>query len=338
MGSVRVDYVSGRYMIIHEGDDSGTGAESSYAPGNEEKTNPSVLSLVVKDGILQRRQDIDDQLVRGWTVRVFEGKNPIVSTSEDSKYGAAPFESRPAYGHHFILVASPDHRETLVTIDADQWSNILVVVQDRLRWLYTKKGVSYVAVYADHDGAVSSSDKVHPHLNILSLQMIPPVIEAEVESHKKSQEKRGTCPVCDMIEGVGSRSRCVLQTERFVAYCPWSPSYPLEFCIAPKRHMVSFAKISQKEIDDLALIMRATLGGLANMVKDVSFSMVFHLSAERKNSRQIHWHIEVYPVTKSWTGMERGYGIHLNDVSPEDAARQLGTACKRELASMVGIE
>ncbi|NNL59652.1 MAG: galactose-1-phosphate uridylyltransferase, partial [Nitrosopumilus sp.] len=36
-------------------------------------------------------------------------------------------------------------------------------------------------------------------------------------------------------------------------------------------------------------------------------------------------------------GLERGYGIFLNDVSPEHAAEELGTACRKELANLVGI-
>ncbi len=336
MGSIRVDYASERFMIIYEGDDSGMGANSAYASGNEKKTNPSMLSLVIKDGILRRQQDIDGQIVKGWAVRVFESKNPVVSVSAGNDYGKEPFESQPAYGHHLVLVASPDPTKTLATIDSEQWSNTLVVVQDRLRWLYTQKGVAYVAVYADHVGGLRGRSKVHPHLNIVSFKVIPPTVNDEMESYKRTQEKRGTCPTCHIIEG-DDQLRRVLQTESFVAYCPWSPTYPFEFCIAPKRHAVSFAKMSQKEIEDLALMIRATLGGLASLIKNVTFSMVFHLSAERKSSRLMHWHIEVYPVTKQWSGMERGYGIHLNDVSPEDAAKKLGASCRKELANMVGI-
>ena len=30
--------------------------------------------------------------------------------------------------------------------------------------------------------------------------------------------------------------RQILQTEGFIAFCPWAPSYPYEFWIAPKKH------------------------------------------------------------------------------------------------------
>lgn len=86
------------------------------------------------------------------------------------------------------------------------------------------------------------------------------------------------------------------------------------------------------------MILRATLGGLSKIIKNVSYNLVFHLSPEKKNSRQIHWHIEIYPITKSWSGLERGYGIFLNDISPEQAiAEKLGASCRKELANLVGI-
>jgi len=141
-----------------------------------------------------------------------------------------------------------------------------------------------------------------------------------------------------VVDTETSGPRQILQTEGFIAFCPWAPSYPFEFWICPKKHSTSFSKITQKEINDLSLILRATLGGLTKEVKDASFNLAFHLSPEKKNSRQIHWHIEVYPITGYWSGLERGYGVFLNTISPEKAAEALGAACRKELANLVGIE
>ena len=88
----------------------------------------------------------------------------------------------------------------------------------------------------------------------------------------------------------------------------------------------------------MSLILRATLGGLMNAVKDTAFNLVFHLSPEKKNNRQIHWHIEVYPITHHSSGLERGFGVFLHAVSPEDAAEKLGAASRKELAKIVGID
>jgi len=334
---MRKDYVSERFMIVLKNEEKTKNSKkSSFAPGNESMTNPSVLSLVAKDGMLQRLQDTEDEYVKNWSIRVFETKNPAVSINSENSYSERPHYSEPAYGYHYIVVASPNENDSFATIDVEQWSNVLVVIQDRVRWLYTQKGVTYVSIYGNH-GKDAGSINPHPHLNLVTFSTIPPVIEAEVDASHKILNEKGVCPMCQTVNAETGGPRQVLQTEGFIAFCPWAPSYPYEFWICPKKHATSFSKITQKEINDLSLILRSTLGGLGKCIKDVSFNFVFHLSPEKKNSRQIHWHIEVYPITDAWSGLERGYGVFLNKTSPEEAAEKLGAASRKELAALVGI-
>ena len=338
MGDMRKDYVLERDVIVHPTTKKSTDPKKCpYCPGNESMTNPSLLSLVAKDGMLQRLQDSEDFFVTDWSVRVFESKEPAVSTSTPNTYSDRPLYSEPAYGYHYVVVASPNHKDSLATISVEQWSNVLVVVQDRLRWLYTQKGVTYVSIYVNH-GKESGTNIQHSHINMVSFSTLPPIIEAEAEASHRILNEKGVCPMCQAKDVEIAGPRQILQTEGFIAFCPWAPSYPFEFWICPKKHNTSFSKITQKEINDVSLILRSTLGGLTKEVKDVSFNLAFHLSPEKKNSRQIHWHIEVYPITGSWSGLERGYGVFLNTTSPENSAKALGAACRKELASLVGID
>jgi UDPglucose--hexose-1-phosphate uridylyltransferase len=327
MGNLRKDYVLERSSIVSSTPvKKQTSKKCPYCPGNESMTNPSLLSLVQKDGMLQRLQDDEGDFVQGWSVRVFESSNPAVTTSTENTYSDRPLYSEPAYGYHYVVVASPKHSDSLATIDTEQWSNVIVVIQDRLRWLYTQRGVTYVSIVVNH-GQDAGSIVNHPHIDMISFSNIPPIIEEESEASHKILNEKGVCPMCQIVN-----------TEGFIAFCPWAPSHHFEFWICPKKHSTYFSKISQKEINDLSLILRATLGGLTKTVKNLSYNLVFHLSPEKKNSRQIHWHIEVYPLTNSWSGLERGYGVFLNTTSPEQAGQALGAASRKELANLVGIE
>ena len=207
-------------------------------------TNPSMLSLVAKDGMLQRLQDSDDFFVKDWSVRVFESKNPAVSTSPENSYSDLPLYSEPAYGYHYIIVASSKHAETFATLDVEQWGNTLVVIQDRLRWLYTQKGVTYISIFINH-GKNAGTVIDHPHVNMISFSNIPPVIEAEAEASHRFLNEKGVCPMCQVINTEMGGPRQILQTEGFVAFCPWAPSHPFEFWISPKKHTTVFSKISQ---------------------------------------------------------------------------------------------
>ena len=338
MGAMRKDYVIERSVIVSSNKQKNVDLKKCpYCPGNESMTNPSMLSLVSKDGMLQRLQDSEDYFVKNWSVRVFESTNPVVSTSAENTYSDRPLYSEPAYGYHYVVVASPKHSDSLATIDTEQWSNVIVVIQDRLRWLYTQRGVTYVSIVVNH-GQDAGGIVDHPHVDMVSFSNIPPVIEEESEASHKILNEKGVCPVCQIVSTETGSSRQVLQTEGFIAFCPWAPSHHFEFWICPKKHTTSFSKISQKEINDLSLILRATLGGLTKTIKNLSYNLVFHLSPEKKNSKQIHWHIEVYPLINSWSGLERGYGVFLNTTSPEESGQLLGAASRKELANLVGIE
>ena len=343
MGDLRRDSLSRRIAIMAGPRPAGSvpppgaGPESSpLAPGGESRTGPSHLSLVVRDGMLQRRQDIDGEFVKDWAVRAFESLCPVVRTGADDTYSDPPLHSEPAYGHHLTVATVPNPSELASAASVEQWTNILIVVQDCIRWLYSQKGVSYVALYIDH-GAEAGSPDPYPHAEIVSLPTMPPVIDEEIRACQRIAGEKGTCPMCDMLEPDAVGMRDVLKTSLFAAFCPWAPSHPYEFWICPKKHMTSFAKMTQKEIGDLALMMRATLGGMSRALKGPAYSIAFHLSSERTVGRQIHWHVEVYPVTERRDGLARGYGVHTHRISPEAAADALGAACRREMAELVGI-
>jgi len=334
---MRKDHVSERFVIVNsENSKTKVVKKNPFKPGNESMTNPSVLSLVNKDGMLQRLQDADDYFVKGWAVRVIPADNPIVSIDSDNSYSEHPLYSEPAYGYHYVVVASPNEKETLSTISVDQWSLVLVVLQDRMRWLYTQKGVAYVAIYGDH-GKESGDVVDHPHLNMIAFSTIPPTIEDEANASHRILNEKGVYPMSQLVNAEIAGPRQILQTEGFIAISPWAPSYPYEFWICPKKHATNFSKISQKEINDLALILRATLGGLSKKIKNASYSFAFHLSPEKKNSKQIHWHIEIYPKIHPWSGLETGFGMFHNKLSPEKAAEDLGVFCRKELSLLVGI-
>jgi len=334
---IRNDYDQNKLTIIlPEAEIRSEQKNCPLCPGNEYMTNLSIVSLVAKDGMLQRLQDSYDRYVKNWTIRIFESKNPIVSTKSDECYNDRPLYREPAYGYHYIVVASSNHNETFSTISIEQWSNIIVIIQDRLKWLYTQKKVTYVAIYVNQREQVGSN-LIHPHINMVAFSIIPPTIEKESKISHKIVNEKGICPMCQIVNKEINGERQILQTDSFIAFCPWASIYPFEFCISPKKHVSSFAQITQKEISDLALILRSTLGGLSKSRENPPYDLIFHLSPEKKNNKQIHWHIEIYPLTKYLSGLERGYGIYLNDIFPEQAAKILGDACRKELASLVGI-
>ena len=230
---MRKDHVSERFVIVNtENGKAKPTKKNPYKPGNESMTNPSVLSLVFKDGMLQRLQDADDYYVKDWSVRVFPALEPLVTTNTNNTYSEHPLYSEPAYGFHYVIVASPNEKENLSTISVEQWSNVLVVLQDRLRWLYTQKGVAYVAIYGDH-GKNSGATVEHPHLNMVSFSTIPPTIDYEANSSHRILNEKGVYPMSQVVTTESGGPRQILQTEGFIALSPWAPSHPCLLYTSP---------------------------------------------------------------------------------------------------------
>ncbi|MGD1837115.1 MAG: galactose-1-phosphate uridylyltransferase [Nitrososphaeraceae archaeon] len=346
MGELRKDYVIDKFVIFPSETNNNKQEKiinktdknnCPYCPGNEHLTEPSIVSLVIKGGMLQRLSDEEGNIIKDWSVRVFNSNNPILIPQNSTLYTEKPLYSEPAYGYHQILVATPLHSDSFSTLSIEQWSNVLLVLQDRLRWLYTQKKVTYVCVYINN--GIQSGDYVnHPHINMITFSEIPRTIESEAISSHKYVHENGSCPSCIVLSTELEGPRQILSTDNFISICPWASVFPYEFSIYPKKHSTSITKISQKEISDLAMILRSTLGGMSSVLNDPSFNLIFHLSPEKKNSRQFHWHIEVYPHLSSWGGLEKGFGVYSNNILPEYAASVLGSAARKEIAKLVGVE
>jgi UDPglucose--hexose-1-phosphate uridylyltransferase len=308
-----------------------------YCPGNEHLTSPAVLAMVQKDGMYQMLSDDEGNYVKDWCVRVFPSNDPAVSTAPNVAYGEQPMYREPAYGFHYVVVAAPEHAQSLSNMPIDQWANVLLVIQDRVKWLYSQKRVNYVSIFAGY-GKNGSSNSEHSHINLVTFPTIPPTIMQEAEASEKFMDDVGACPMCDLVKMESNGPREILSTQNFTAVCPWAPTYPYEFWIVPKRHSPSFSSVTQMEVNDLALMLRSSLGGLRNSLNNTYFNLAFHLSPEKKNNVMIHWHIEVYPQISNWAGFERAFGVYMNNVGPEHAAEILKPASRKELAESVGVK
>ncbi len=343
MVEIRKDYFTERLSIILPDNGLKPGQtlpqkqeKCNYCAGNEEMTPPADLVLVKRGDTLLKQTDSEGDIVKNWSVRIFPAKSPLVTPTAPPSYGESPHYSEPAVGYHYVLVATPKHDQHFSKIDIEQWTNILASLQDKVRWLYSQKGVSYVLVYVNGEKE-GPPTAMHPSIQMVTTPRVPPTVEEEAETVQASLNDLGVCPMCQVVGTETGGPRQILATDFFLAFAPWVSTHPFEFWVYPKRHMTSILKLSQKEMMDLALMLRSTLGGMAKALDSPSFTMVFHSSSEKKTTKQIHWHIEVYPKRGHWTGLELGGGIYANETSPEGAAQVLGASARKELAQLVGI-
>jgi len=86
LADLRKDYVLDKFVIvprIAEADQDEKYSDEEkcpYCPGNESMTEPALLALVAKDGMLQRLSDSEENVIEDWCVRVFQSDHPTVTT------------------------------------------------------------------------------------------------------------------------------------------------------------------------------------------------------------------------------------------------------------------
>ncbi len=307
-----------------------------FCPGNEEMTPPADLVLVSNENTLLKLADSETERIHEWSVRYFPNSFPAVAPEATSQFSEYPLQAEPALGYHHVMVVTPEHDVTFSDLPIDQWIDILATLQDRVRWLYSKKTVGYVSVFINN-GYEAGASFSHPHLQTVTLAKLPPLIEEEAEAVHDSMTEFGVCPMCKVVNLESNGPRFILSTDNFVSFAPWASPHAYEFWIFPKRHETSFLKVSQKEIQDLATMLKSTLGGLDSLLKNPAYNVAFHISSEKKTTKQIHWHIEVYPQIIKWAGLERGSEVFVNPITPESAAQQLGVSARRQISTMIGV-
>jgi len=120
------------------------------------------------------------------------------------------------------------------------------------------------------------------------------------------------------------KERIVLETENFLAFCPWAARTPFEARIYPKRHAASYVSINDKEIEDLAGVLRTMLGKLYNGLDNPDYNYILRSApVGDEDVRYSHWYLMIIPKIGTPAGFEIGSGIYINTVAPEESASYL---------------
>jgi UDPglucose--hexose-1-phosphate uridylyltransferase len=148
-------------------------------------------------------------------------------------------------------------------------------------------------------------------------------------------EYKRRCIFCDIIrQEVTDEERVIRLTPHFVVLAPYAARSPYEVWILPRQHGCAYEQaLTHDTAADLAELLRGHFRTLASLPGDPSFEMVLYTAPNQATkllpgewstiAEDYHWHLEITP---SPDRLSRIGGIHVNDVPPEEAARQLREA------------
>ena len=330
MPEFRRDPITGRWVIVatdraHRPQDFTReqvtikgGRFCPFCPTNETKTPPELLAYRPNGGANEP----------GWTLRVVPNKFPALRVEGDfDRQGEGLYDRMNGIGAHEVVIETPDHRLTLATMTDRAVEEVFWAFRDRFADLKRDQRMRYILAFKNHgEGAGASLE--HSHSQLIALPVVPRRVVEEIEGAKKYFEQRDRCIFCDMIrQEVQTASRVIVETEQFVAFCPYAARFPFEVWIIPRRHFSHFEDTDAAAFHNLGWIVPVVLRQIEKVLERPAYNFMIHTAPLQEPAQpSYHWHIELIPKLTKVAGFEWGTGFYINPTPPEEAARFLREA------------
>lgn len=290
-----------------------------FCPGREAETPPEVWQRSGRSG--------------EWHVRVVPNKFAILSGGEDKRrrVSAEEFVSLAGTGRHEIVIESRDHATDLARVEVAGVRDVLEAYRARYRTL-RDEGWAAITIFRNH-GRGAGTSLAHPHSQIVATPVVPPQTRQRFEVAMQHYDDLGTCLYLEILEReLNDGRRIVLENERYVVFQPFAAISPFETWIMPRVHCSSFGEASDRDLDDLAVVLRKALGGLRRELGDPDYNYVIRSAPPRDEGQAYFvWHVQIVPRLTTPAGFELGSGIPVNPSLPEETAATLRRAVAQEL-------
>ncbi len=266
-------------------------------------------------------------------IAVFENRFPSLrpDAPPPAVTGTSLSPVRPADGACEVVVYSPSHDASLISIGVDGIEELIWVWRDRYTDLGSRPEVDYVYIFENRGEAIGVTLH-HPHGQIYAFPFVPPREERELESLAQHRAGTGGCLVCDVVaEEVRAETRVIASTADFVAAIPFFARWPYEVHVWPRQHRASLKELTADEIRSLAAILHEVVARYDGLwQRPMPYMMIVkQLPTDGRDPELDHLRIEFYPPMRTeqklkyLAGVESGAGCFINDTLAEAKAAEL---------------
>jgi UDPglucose--hexose-1-phosphate uridylyltransferase len=327
MPELRKDPIHGRWVIIST---ERSRRPSDFVPeerrpiggfcplceGNEDRTPPEIVAF---------RDNGTPPNTPGWTLRVVPNKFPALRIEgELDREGEGIYDKMNGIGAHEVVIETPRHEETLITLPLKDVKNVLLAYRERIIDLRRDQRLRYVLVFKNH-GVAAGASLEHSHSQIIALPIVPKRVSEEIEGAKTYFNYKDRCVFCDIIrQELQQKRRIITENKSFVSLAPFASRFPFETWILPKTHHPSFEHAESSQYEQAAQILSDTLQRMNRVLADPPYNYVIHTSSfPEVDAEHYHWHFEIMPKLTKVAGFEWGTGFYINPTPPEEAAEYM---------------
>jgi UDPglucose--hexose-1-phosphate uridylyltransferase len=262
---------------------------------------------------------------RGWQVRVVVNREPALRVENRLGEAADPLlQSFGGIGAHEVIVETPDHHATLATMSVDEVQRVLWAWRERMRDLRRDTRLkSFLIVKNVGERAGATLD--HPHSQLLAMPLVPQHLEDELNGARAYHELMERCVFCEVVEKeLAAGERIVGSDAETVAFTPFASRVPFETWVMMRGHQPAFDKLDDAALTAVARRLRDTMQRLHSALAAPPHTVLLHTApVGEDDSTSYDWHLEIVPRLLPVPGLAWDGGLHINPISPEEAALEL---------------
>ena len=265
-----------------------------------------------------------------WHVQVLENKFPALEPLDAVQHSrVAGAEDLPGYGYHDLLIMR-DHKKTLGSYSEERVYEVFEALQQRVHVIMRDPRIYYSALF-QNQGPLAGASIAHPHLQMISLPVVPRHIRHELLHTTSFYTTQRTCFLCHEQTAHHATARTLYRDARAIVSAPYTSREPFELMVIPRVHSASFETASSDVMHGVARALHYALHTLeAHGMTDYNWyihTAPFH-GVRSAQQRSYHWYIRIVPRFARIgvdAGFELGTGIQENPILPEDAVAALRT-------------
>ena len=223
-------------------------------------------------------------------------------------------------GAHEVVVLGPGHEGRPADLGGAVWLELNSLVGRRVRDLRKDIRLKVFSLFANV-GYLAGMSLPHPHAQLMALPLVPRELEHRQGFWQGHYARTGRCPLCDLLaEEGGDGRRVVWASEHWLAVVPFAAPVSHQVVLLPRRHVSNWLDLSREAVEEWSRIVPRLFGVLDGMLERPDLHWILHgLGAEQAPWQ--HCWMEITPVLGLIGGVEKGTGIRINPVRPEDAAQ-----------------
>jgi UDPglucose--hexose-1-phosphate uridylyltransferase len=271
-----------------------------------------------------------------WEARIIPNKYPFAEPFPPAGDGRGTDGDRaepvPARGVHDVIIESPRHVTSILTVDPSCWRASWSLAHRRLATLADQAPLCWALVFKN-SGPASGASLEHVHSQIVGLDFVPPLVASKLAAVAAS----ATDPFAELLRSAELQARVIATAGNLVALVPPAPRQPLETWIVPRHPAPWLHAAAAEEVASLADLTRDVVGRLERALPGADYNWWLHqapfareagadgwtASATPVVPAAWRWHLEILPRITELAGFELGTGCHVSAAGADESARRL---------------